>query len=711
MFPYLAWPNTHSGLSGCYVDGVTRGHWHYGLDLTGDHDIRACADGTVVVSQWYTAWGNTVMIRHDDLKVGDKYVYTMYAHLDSIDRRAKVGEWVPAGRQIGLMGNTGTRSEGVHLHLSVKLSANPDYVNVDDHPEQNVDPGIFLDVPEDLRETYSSASTCCHDYYVGLMRSGNGTNAVTADDDALNEPITMRVGGVLPLAGKITTSASTIGTLHHRARWITMAHCTVTDAQGNLLIDEYRFPNAAVCKIKDFRVPNRMRSFAAGAYRVIITARDEVGNQGRVVDKKVTIVEKERAATPMPAVASTPAPTVAPSVYADAETAYAALLRTDTVLDGGIPARVFAAVDLDGNGVPELLAGRLTRGDGADAAADAALTMADYSVPASGEAADENDTIVRVRDCNLYAFENGNAVLIGYLYTDPAAPWFDIVDERHVVTYERGEAGCLGRRYTSYNGKSISTQLLEEWTDTSGGAAGRYAIGGELTDRATYRAASEAYGKTAAERGVVFLDNTAEERGRALGDATQSDAEKPLELDAQRMANITAVTAFADAIGARSKTEKLTAAQICKGLEAMLFMDGDIRYVDAEHVYDKDGLLQELRFTTEQMDALVRSLTGAAMPDAGETFAQYPEEWDSGLLYGFVCEGGVYRAAATDYNVWTVVASAAPEGAGIWRVQYARRYVFNDPDAPISDEERENLYTVTLRETDGGYGFAVMPAA
>ena len=56
------------------------------------------------------AYGNRIVIKHNN------GYETLYAHLSSID--VKVGQTVPQGSKIGVMGSTG-RSTGIHLHFEV----------------------------------------------------------------------------------------------------------------------------------------------------------------------------------------------------------------------------------------------------------------------------------------------------------------------------------------------------------------------------------------------------------------------------------------------------------------------------------------------------------------------------------------------------------------------------------------------------------------
>lgn len=93
--------------------GPRRGRPHQGVDLplkVGD-PIYATFDGKVRLSKVAGNYGNLVIIRHNN------GLETYYAHLSA--RSVEVGDWVVAGQQIGLGGNTG-RSTGPHLHFEVR---------------------------------------------------------------------------------------------------------------------------------------------------------------------------------------------------------------------------------------------------------------------------------------------------------------------------------------------------------------------------------------------------------------------------------------------------------------------------------------------------------------------------------------------------------------------------------------------------------------
>jgi len=93
--------------------GYRWGRQHEGIDIArpSGFTIKASDNGKVIAAGWDGTYGQRVIIDHQN---GYK---TTYAHLSSIT--AEVGEVVPAGTKIGVMGSTG-RSTGTHLHFEVE---------------------------------------------------------------------------------------------------------------------------------------------------------------------------------------------------------------------------------------------------------------------------------------------------------------------------------------------------------------------------------------------------------------------------------------------------------------------------------------------------------------------------------------------------------------------------------------------------------------
>ena len=93
--------------------GMRRGRRHQGVDLplkTGD-PIYATFTGKVRISKYWGAYGNVVVIRHEN------GIETFYAHLSQ--RLVEQDQWVNAGDVIGYGGSTG-RSTGPHLHFETR---------------------------------------------------------------------------------------------------------------------------------------------------------------------------------------------------------------------------------------------------------------------------------------------------------------------------------------------------------------------------------------------------------------------------------------------------------------------------------------------------------------------------------------------------------------------------------------------------------------
>jgi peptidoglycan hydrolase-like protein with peptidoglycan-binding domain len=89
--------------------------FHAGIDLPAPArtPVAAASAGCVVWAGWRRGgWGKLVTVAHA------RGVRSMYAHLSRIDVR--VGECIPAGLRVGLVGSTG-HATGPHLHFELRL--------------------------------------------------------------------------------------------------------------------------------------------------------------------------------------------------------------------------------------------------------------------------------------------------------------------------------------------------------------------------------------------------------------------------------------------------------------------------------------------------------------------------------------------------------------------------------------------------------------
>lgn len=92
------------------VLGVMR--LHTGIDLVAEEGVPVVSteDGIVIRAQLAHAWGNIIVVKHDDT------YSTSYSHLKSMD--VKEGDKVRKGQVIGLVGHTGLSSKD-HLHFEL----------------------------------------------------------------------------------------------------------------------------------------------------------------------------------------------------------------------------------------------------------------------------------------------------------------------------------------------------------------------------------------------------------------------------------------------------------------------------------------------------------------------------------------------------------------------------------------------------------------
>ncbi|MFI0982160.1 peptidoglycan DD-metalloendopeptidase family protein [Streptomyces sp. NPDC021093] len=112
-----------SGFSAPVPSGVSTpyrasgGSWssgyHTGVDFRASSGtpVKAVGAGTVVSAGWGGAYGNEIVIKHNDGR------YSQYAHLSALNVRS--GQSVSGGQQIGYSGSTGN-STGPHLHFEIR---------------------------------------------------------------------------------------------------------------------------------------------------------------------------------------------------------------------------------------------------------------------------------------------------------------------------------------------------------------------------------------------------------------------------------------------------------------------------------------------------------------------------------------------------------------------------------------------------------------
>ena len=98
--------------------GYRWGRQHSGIDFANDvgTKVRAARTGRVIYAGWYSGYGYTLIIEHEQ---GYK---TLYGHLSGAV--IQDGQYVKGGQVIAYMGNTGN-STGPHLHFEVLKNGVP----------------------------------------------------------------------------------------------------------------------------------------------------------------------------------------------------------------------------------------------------------------------------------------------------------------------------------------------------------------------------------------------------------------------------------------------------------------------------------------------------------------------------------------------------------------------------------------------------------
>ena len=102
-----------SPLDGEVSAGFDAGGRHFGVDVVAPAEtpIRAALDGHVVEAAWTQETGNVIAVQH----AGE--LLSLYKHNSALLKR--VGDPVRAGEAIAVIGNTGERTDGPHLHFEL----------------------------------------------------------------------------------------------------------------------------------------------------------------------------------------------------------------------------------------------------------------------------------------------------------------------------------------------------------------------------------------------------------------------------------------------------------------------------------------------------------------------------------------------------------------------------------------------------------------
>ncbi|MDX1666567.1 MAG: M23 family metallopeptidase [Saprospiraceae bacterium] len=100
---------------------------HYGVDVLAPKNtpIQAIMDGYVIFSDWTLETGNTIGIQHSN------NIISIYKHNSTLLK--EVGDYVNSGEAVAIIGNTGTLSDGPHLHFELWYKGKPvnptEYIN------------------------------------------------------------------------------------------------------------------------------------------------------------------------------------------------------------------------------------------------------------------------------------------------------------------------------------------------------------------------------------------------------------------------------------------------------------------------------------------------------------------------------------------------------------------------------------------------------
>lgn len=235
------------------MDG-SKTQFHQGIDIKTKHDavLATESNGKVVKASnaTNTGGGKTIVVEYD--RSDGTKTQCVYMHLSQID--VKVGDTVKAGQQLGVSGNTGTRTTGEHLHFGVR--------NVDKDGKQTyVNPAAYLAEitahghltaqalynGKDLMASYT-ASNGQKNEEINLSSEDWMKKLLASEDSGLNFGMEGGNGGMLEMAFTLFTSLlALVSQLEGKTAEEKMQ--AVTDAVINKKIDLTSMTSLKTCTL------------------------------------------------------------------------------------------------------------------------------------------------------------------------------------------------------------------------------------------------------------------------------------------------------------------------------------------------------------------------------------------------------------------------------------------------------------------------------
>ena len=106
-------------LKGSISAGYEAENKHFGIDILAPKNsaIKSITDGVVINSDWNLETGNTISIQHKNNLI------TVFKHNSVLLK--KEGDFVKSGEAIAIIGNSGTLSDGPHMHFELWFNGKP----------------------------------------------------------------------------------------------------------------------------------------------------------------------------------------------------------------------------------------------------------------------------------------------------------------------------------------------------------------------------------------------------------------------------------------------------------------------------------------------------------------------------------------------------------------------------------------------------------